>query len=143
LCHSIASLLQVKKLNCQEYGVTHAHIAGSMHIEVAASSVGDYTCVWTQNNYPESMSRQILTEDNIIIYEANAMIPFGWFMNGVRLFTQRNSEGHLHNYKPICLDIDGWKKGEAPFQYNVQVDGRIQASLRAREWLDRSIQEKD
>ena len=69
----------------------------------------------------------------------------------LRLFSDPNSDFVTHPgcdgfdrvYRLVCMDIDGLNKGEAPFSYGVRADGKIISGVRAQEWLQKSIQEKE
>ena len=46
-------------------------------------------------------------------------------------------------YKRFCIDVDGINQGEDPFGYGIRCDGKIVPGNRAKEWIQKSIQEKD
>ena len=54
-----------------------------------------------------------------------------------------DNQGFNVIYKPFCIDIDGFNKGEDPFGYGIRVDGKIIPGKKADEWLQKSIQEKE
>ena len=67
-----------------------------------------------------------------------------------RMFSSPNQEpthadknGFDAMYKIICIDIDGFRRGERPFGYGIRADGKILSGARAQEWFEKSIQEKD
>ncbi len=51
-----------------------------------------------------------------------------------------DTNGFTCTYKIICMDVDGIKKGEAPFAYGITAQGKIVTGARADEWLQKSNQ---
>ncbi len=111
------------------------------------------------------VGEEIVTSDGIVYYQSSPKQTFGiyfllYYQNGA----QRNKSTTTNNiqdagkimrhfggiadyvnkfscaYKIICMDIDGMKKGEAPFGYAVSADGKIITGARADEWLEKSNQ---
>ena len=68
-----------------------------------------------------------------------------------RLFLNLDSRGFVRVYKNFCIDIDGIPANatrydcvnECPFGYGIRYDGKILNGLRAEEWLEKTIQDKD
>ena len=168
LCQTIADVLNTKKVDCKdarggaeyfgEAQITPA-VSGAT-IENAAKKF-DNNCKEAQN----TVGAEIITTDNIILYDCNPKIPFGINLqqfdsvmeNGetdsqdiyFKLQINWNSAwegkpvGSLYKqYKILCLDIDGIDKGEDPFGYGIRWDGKIVAGKRAQEWLEREVNEE-
>ena len=129
-------------------------------IESAARKF-DNNCKEVQN----TVGSEIITSDNIILYDCNPKIPFGINLqqfasvmeNGennnqdiyFKLQINWNSNwtdkpvGSLYKqYKIFCLDIDGINEGEDPFGYGIRWDGKIVAGKRAQEWLAKEVMEE-
>ena len=68
-------------------------------------------------------------------------MPFGFkFSEYGRTFSMKALDSE---YKGICFDIDEWCKGEDAFGYGIKADGHVLPSKRAKEWLEKSISQKD
>ncbi|MBQ4646793.1 MAG: prepilin-type N-terminal cleavage/methylation domain-containing protein [Candidatus Gastranaerophilales bacterium] len=150
-CETFASLLSSKEVQCIKSGQDWAYYAGAFSIQEAPNS-GDSVCTSVQNNYGVQHVSHIIANDDVIFFELNPMAPFGLLYadskvvydgSGVRLMYEKDSQGLYNRYKSFCIDVDGWRKGEDPFNIMIQVDGRIQPSIRMREWLEKSVQDKD
>ena len=166
LCQTIADVLNVKKVDCKDvqggpgyFGEAHITPATAGATVEAAGRKFDANCKEAQN----TVGAEIITSNNIILYDCNPITPFGISLKNYDLILNGTGNtsndlyfklainwssawankpiGNLHKqYKTICLDIDGLNKGEDPFGYGLRFDGKIQPGARALEWLDKEIQ---
>ncbi|MBQ4647122.1 MAG: prepilin-type N-terminal cleavage/methylation domain-containing protein [Candidatus Gastranaerophilales bacterium] len=168
-CEVFADIVNVKEKNCQST-ILSGDILGGLQINVVdeasrikQQSDADERCLKFQNY---SALPELISTDGVFYYQAATTIPFGApissFQNqaygdltrcqdtylgcDARLFyvpSQRNALGSNELYKVFCMDIDGFKKGEAPFGYGVRTDGKVLFGTRASEWLKKSVQGND
>ena len=105
----------------------------------------------------------IVTADNIVFYEIDSGLSFGFDGNGTGFgcgvrncyyfkwdksgvddtINYNNANSFYYTYKIFCMDVDGIGKGEDPFGYGIRVDGKIIMGKRAEEWMQKSIQKGD
>ena len=145
-CNTFSDLIQTKEVKCREYGSTTSMYCINHDLERATqSSSADSHCLAVQkNDSNQTKASKILSKDNISFFEANSKVPFGWKSSGARSFIAIDPNTNTSiAFKALCFDIDEWNKGEAPFGYEVNAYGRIQASARARQWLSKTIQDED
>ncbi len=158
LCETMADNLTTKKVNCSNVENIKSGLP-SHHVNTEWDNdyfnLIDVMC----KTYTES-GEEIVLLDNVVIYQTSPGVHFGSFYCGepianysdainrkcyTRLFSNENI--HAGNtsdfdtvYKQICIDIDGINKGEDPFGYGIRVDGKILVGRRAKDWLEKSIQ---
>ena len=86
---------------------------------------------------------QLILSDGIAFYEMQSEVTFGKTFTdasgNTTTFYEHNNNGVYTRYKGVCIDVDGIKKGEAPFGYGIRVDGRVFVGKRAQEWSKKSI----
>jgi len=68
---------------------------------------------------------------------------FGYSLGGHRRYLPLEL-GKERFFLPVfCIDVDEIGKGEDPFGYFIRADGKIIPDVRAKEWLEKSIQDND
>ncbi len=162
LCETMADNLTTKKVNCSNIkqidgGPNPYHLnlqwaksggkESDLYIDGICSS-------WTK------AGEEIVLSDGVVIYQTSPGVHFGSFFCNepivdysdavsrncyMRLFSNANTHALGTSdfdtvYKPICIDIDGINKGEDPFGYGIRADGNILVGKRAKDWLEKSIQ---
>ena len=156
-CKTFAEVVSAKFVDC--------NWTGEVKSWLSHYNLGSYYKYEIYNDYcikalSIGAKAQIITTDGITFYETNQPYHFAskWTTNdeindnpnvgGQLLFYSTGAEnwagisevGFNEIYKPICIDIDGIGKGEEPFAYGIRYDGKIVASDRVKEWLEKSIQ---
>lgn len=106
------------------------------------------------------IKKQIVDVDGVVYYQTWPHSPLGirhkeeagcgWFTEenrclevDERIFTTYKRNNLLTIYSIICIDIDGADQGEDPFGYGLRVDGKLLPGARAKEWLNKDIQEQE
>jgi len=146
-CNTLADVMNVKKVNCTEYGYTDIMLAASLSRE-DIDNLDDWVCnatkYWVCPDFEQVSTINLLND--VVIYEPNSKATFGMKKEGsdYRLFSFENKLFTIYsNYKQVCIDIDEPCSGEDAFAIGLSVDGKIILSKRAKEWLEKSIQDKD
>jgi len=145
LCQTLSQVLKTKKVNCQKFGTTTAHMAWSVSENTSAPKSDHSFCESVQWNVGEERGATIITQDGAIIYEGNSSAPFGFRVeDGSRLFApDKNLLNHWgYNYKYLCFDIDGWNSGHKPFLILVRVDGKVEPAALAAQWLEKTMNDE-
>ena len=146
-CETIADIMNVKEKNCSE----EVYTASNAYIRSCTSSDNYPVLIDTACKYFQTTSanfkKEIVTPDDIVYYASSPGSAFGEeyalpdypyvYKNAV------DDNGFLRCCKPFCMDVDGINEGEDPFGYCVFVNGKVLLGARAKEWLQKSIQEKE
>ena len=170
-CQSFADVVSTKKVNCKG-GKPSASFSGDVSEGSVVCSDWDFygnnqpTQAASADKFCKTytdLGEEIVTSDGIVYYETSAFPPFGWdkYLGGTNILfhesigyannaytdlatTKINEINNAYRCKRVfCMDIDGIGKGEDPFGYGIRVDGKIVLGERAKEWLNKSIQDKD
>ncbi len=161
-CESLADIMSTKSVNCSDAAGagTYRRTISTQNGEPTAAllttlkSGVDTDCASAQSKIK---TPQIVSSDNISWFEANPQYTFGRYYTGTtRLFTApanssgsngvpghadlRDQFGHDAVYKVICIDVDDYGSGEAPFGYGIRADGKIIPGKRADDWLLKAAQ---
>ena len=166
-CNSIADVLSAKSVNCSSYlNVNHDAIhydydkrSGTVQCYsndcgngIAYNDISDYFC----KTYANRIGTEITLTDGTVIYQSSPADTYGkptaWDAN-LRHYKTSDDSIHLNWYKVLCIDIDGIPTGGSsdcddekdicPFAYGISTEGHIIAGERAKQWLNKSIQEKE
>ncbi len=153
-CKTFAEVVSPKFVDCNWTGEVKSWLS---HYNLGYVYNNEVWNSWCVDALSIGAKAQIITTDGITFYEANQPYHFAskWptssqindnpNVGGQLLFyntsyTSFSEVGFNEIYKPICIDIDGIGKGEEPFAYGIRYDGKIVASDRVKEWLEKSIQ---
>ena len=172
-CQTFSDMLSVKINNCKEMDDVYPNAKISWFSILPDDTVGLYdeetdtttytkTDIWldsTCKGYNEAgKNNQIVTTDGIVYYQTWPHSPFGirntegcgWdeeanrcLNAGERVFINYKRNNMYAIYTGICIDIDGADKGEDPFGYALRVDGKLVLGARAKEWLEKILQDKE
>ena len=150
-CEMFSDIISTKKVNCVKRGDFHNSYWA---IEQPESDL-DLSCSLASKDDVD----EITLIDDIKFYEGSTNIhfatkgtPTGFSEDGndfsmdndAYLFYDNLDRNNINRvYKVFCMDIDGIGEGEDPFGYGIRVDGKIVLGDRAKEWLSKSIQDKD
>ena len=168
-CETLGEILTSNKISCSEKTINKEQ---QQIIQQGIYGSDDNYEIYNENadkyckELAETIEEEIVTPDGIVFYQTAPNITFGisyydqqssrdpdepnFCLNNLDCVNMRLFNGpHVDNngfdriYKIFCMDIDGIGKGEDPFGYGIRVDGKVALNLRAKEWLQKSIQEKE
>ena len=123
LCKAMANILTIKgDVECRTN-------SGTATVPTDAASL-DTICRTAQN-----AGAEFTTADGVDWFVASPSTNFD--------SVTKDTDGFYKNYKVVCFDVDGVKNEEDPFGYGIRVDGKIMLGARAKEWMEKDIQDKD
>ena len=166
-CETMADILNTKKVECED--VSSSKESG-ITLDSPNRIPQDDLDMICDMSLSEFSKPQITTVDNILIWEADPSSHFGikktytlrenetpyhYYTLWDGKLSSKDADGNWNSgwndhydvgfyyaYKGICIDIDEFNNGVAPFGYGIRVDGKIMTGTRAQQWLERNINEE-
>ena len=162
-CNTFSDVVSVKENKCTKDLPASSNFRGfeaeDWHIKYGDAEISvklDKKC----KNEINEKENYIITADNIIFYEIDSGLSFGFDGNGTNLgcgfrncyyakwdragvndaINYNNASSFYYIYKVFCMDVDGINKGEDPFGYGIRVDGKIITGAKADEWIKKNVQ---
>jgi len=159
-CNAFSNVVNTKKVICSNFmgesliqeaiGCDYdskSELTSAGGESISLKDVSDYFC----KSYPPNPMEEIVTVDGITYYQTVPGATFGhtkingeW--HGEKFFFRKGNCNGIEQYywlKVFCMDIDGIGKGEDPFGYGVRLDGKIFYGARAKQWIQKNIQDKE